>query len=159
MIIAAFLIAAMLLVLYFDITRYIIPNWLCGLLLILYPVALYMVPHAVDWQRALMAMGIVFAIGYILFARGLMGGGDVKLLIACSLWVGLAKLADFIFTVAILGGLLSVIVYIARKLPPVLQRAQKMPRILQAGEPIPYGIAIAMGFLLMLKMGNIPAAM
>lgn len=156
MLITVFLICAMLLVLYFDITRYIIPNWLCGLLLILYPIGVYMAAVPVDWQKGLMAMGIVFVVGYIIFSRNWMGGGDVKLLIVTSLWVGLAKLMDFMFFVAVLGGVLSVILYVARKLPPVAQRAQKLPRILRAGEPVPYGIAIAIGFLLMIKMGNIP---
>ncbi|MFO0388483.1 MAG: prepilin peptidase [Alphaproteobacteria bacterium] len=155
MLITVFLICAMLLVLYFDITRYIIPNWLCGLLLILYPIGVYMSAVPVDWQKGLMAMGIVFVVGYIIFSRNWMGGGDVKLLIVTSLWVGLAKLMDFMFFVAILGGVLSVALYIVRKLPLVVQRAQKMPRILRVGEPVPYGIAISIGFLLMMKMGNI----
>ncbi len=157
MLIAVFLIIAMLLVLYFDITRYIIPNWLCGLLLLLYPIAVYMAAVPVDWQKGLMALAIMFAIGYVAFARNWMGGGDVKLLVACSVWVGLARLMDFAFTVAILGGVLSVVLYLVRKLPPVVNRAQKLPRIMRVGEPVPYGIAIAFAFFLMMKMGNIPA--
>jgi prepilin peptidase CpaA len=157
MLITGFLIGAMLLVLYFDITRYIIPNWLCGFLLLLYPIGVYMAAVPVDWQKGLIAMGIVFAVGYIIFSRNWMGGGDVKLLIVTSLWIGLAKLMDFMFFVAILGGVLSVVLYVARKLPPIVQRAHKLPRILRVGEPVPYGIAIAIGFLLMMKMGAIPA--
>lgn len=124
----------------------------------MYPVAVYMAPVAVDWQKGLIAMAITFAVGYVVFSRNWMGGGDVKLLIACSIWVGLAKLMEFIFVVAILGGVLSVALYIVRKLPFIVNRAARLPRILRVGEPVPYGIAIACGFLIMLKMGNISAA-
>lgn len=157
MIIVAFLIFAMLAVLWFDVRRYIIPNWLCGFLLILYPVAVFMAPAPVDWKEGLIAMAIVFAVGYIVFARNWMGGGDVKLLIASSPWVGLSSLMEFIFTVAILGGVLSVAVFMVRKIPVVASKGAALPRVLRSGEPIPYGVAISIAFLLMMKMGKIPA--
>lgn len=155
MIITLYLLFCMLAVLWFDTTRYIIPNWLNASLLVLYPVAVYLAPTSVDWQHALLGTAIVFAVGYLIFAKGWMGGGDVKLIVVCSLWVGWAGLLDFVVLFAILGGVLSVALYAGRKAMPYL-KLQKLPRILQDKQPVPYGIAIALAFLLMMKMGKIP---
>lgn len=157
MILTLYLLFCMLAVLWFDATRYIIPNWLVGSLLLLYPVAVYLAPQPVDWQMALACMLGVFAIGYIVFARGWMGGGDVKLITVCSLWVGLDKLIDFIFLFAVFGGLLSLALYIGRKLVPWLKLKKLPPKIFQEGAPVPYGIAIAFAFLMLLYQGEIPA--
>ena len=74
--------------LWLDCTRYTIPNWLVGSLLVLYPVAVYLSPEAVDWKMAMVAMLLVFAVGYIIFSLRVMGGGDVKLITVLALWVG-----------------------------------------------------------------------
>ena len=95
-----YLIFSMLAVMWFDATTYRIPNWLVASLLLLYPLAVYFGHGAVHWQPALLAMGIVFALGYVVFALKWMGAGDIKLITACALWVGLKHLADFIFAMA-----------------------------------------------------------
>jgi prepilin peptidase CpaA len=157
---SAFLLFSMLAVIWFDATRYIIPNWLVGALLIAYPAAVVMAPQPVDWPMALLGMAIVFAVGYFIYARKWMGGGDIKLIIACSLWMGWAHLLDFIFLFALLGGALSLVVWGARKLQPFVLKpatSAKLPRILRDGEPIPYGLAIAAAFLTMMWMGQVPA--
>jgi prepilin peptidase CpaA len=157
--IPAFLLFCMLATIWFDATRYIIPNWLVGALLAVYPLAVVMAAQPVDWPMALAGMAIVFAVGYVVFAMKWMGGGDIKLIIACSLWVGFSNLLDFIFLFALLGGLLSVVVWSVRKLEPLLltpARMATLPRILRNGEPVPYGLAIAAAFLLLMWMGRIP---
>ncbi len=155
MIITVYLVFCMAAVLWFDLTRYIIPNWLTGSMLVLYPVAVFMAPVPVDWKYALLGMLITFVVGYIAFARRWMGGGDIKLIVVCSLWMGFSRLVDFVFMVALLGGVFSVAVYVLRKLPVVLKKAGTLPRILRDGEPIPYGVAIAIAFLIMMWMGNV----
>jgi prepilin peptidase CpaA len=159
-VIVVYLIFSMLAVLWFDSTSYIIPNWLVGLLLLTYPVAVYMAPHAVDWKMATAGMGVVFVVGYIIFAMKWMGGGDIKLMTVLSLWVGLRALPDFIFIVALIGGVFAVGVWVIRKALPYLPKkpdSAPLPRILRDNEPIPYGIAIAFTFLLLMWMGKIPA--
>jgi prepilin peptidase CpaA len=153
---ALFLVAVMLVVLWLDVTRYTIPNWLNAVLLIAYPLAVWRAPVAVDWPMALAGAAIVFAAGYVVFSRGWMGGGDIKLITVCALWVGWQHLLDFIFIFALLGGALSLLVWGVRKLLPHVT-SRPLPRILQNGAPVPYGVAIALGFLLMLWMGRIPA--
>lgn len=159
-IISIYLIFSMLAVMVSDASRYLIPNWLVGSLLVLYPVAVYMSPYEVDWKMALVAMAIMFAFGYVIFALRFMGAGDIKLLVVCALWVGLQHLLEFVFTVALFGGLLSLLLWGARKALPLLPvvREKKLPRVLCNGQPVPYGLAIATAFLLLLRDGHLLVA-
>ncbi|NCY24974.1 MAG: hypothetical protein EBX37_08925 [Alphaproteobacteria bacterium] len=157
-VIAVYLIFSMLAVLWLDTTRYTIPNWLVGGVLLAYPFAVFASPLPVDWQMAVAGAAVVLVLGYIVFTLRLMGGGDVKLIAALALWVGLKHLADFVFIVALLGGVLSIFLWAFRKLLPYIPgkpKKESMPRILREGEPVPYGIAIALGFLIMLWTGKI----
>lgn len=152
-----YLLFSMLAVIYFDMTRFIIPNWLTASVLLLYLLAVYMSPAGIDWQMALMATLAVFIIGYGIFVLGWMGAGDIKLLIACAPWVGWGdNLVYFLMLVSILGGLLAVAIWGLRKLLPLVPREMKLPRILQNGQPIAYGPAIAVGFLMMMWGSRIP---
>ncbi len=157
-VIAIYLIFSMLTVLWFDVRHYLIPNWLVGSLLIVYPLAVWLAPVAVDWKMALAAMLGVFAVGYVVFALKWMGAGDIKLITVCSLWVGLGGLADFIFLFAMIGGLFSIALLVVRKWNVFLPvpKSGQLPRVLRSGEPVPYGVAIASAFLIMLVMEKIP---
>lgn len=156
-IIILYLISSMLAVMYYDATRFIIPNWLVGGLLLVYPLAVFLSPVAVDWKMDLLGMLGTFVLGYFIFALRVMGGGDVKLIIVLSLWVGLQKLYVFGLDFALLGGVLSIAVLLLRKiLPFVVSKKVKLPRIFRNREPVPYGLAIAGAFLLMLFSGEIP---
>ncbi|MGD9783078.1 MAG: prepilin peptidase [Hyphomicrobiaceae bacterium] len=88
---------------------------------------------------------IVFAVGFAIFAAGLIGGGDVKLLAASALWFGLHDLPTYLFTVTVLGGLLAMVFLILRGyFPEGSVRAPGWVLRLQATETgVPYGIAIA----------------
>ncbi len=156
-IISLYLIFSMCAVFYYDATRFIIPNWLVGGLLLIYPIAFFM-PHApIDWKMDLAAMLLTFAIGYFVFALRLMGGGDVKLIIVLALWVGWSKLAMFGFNFALLGGALSILLIIIRKiLPYAISNKEKLPRVLRDRQPVPYGLAIAGAFLMMMFSGDVP---
>lgn len=154
----AALTALMCLVIYLDATRFTIPNWLNGLIIALYPFYVLMSPVAVNWQHGLIAFAIVLVVGFAIFAMKWMGGGDIKLLVATALWIGFSQLADYIIVVALLGGALSLLVVMLRKLAPyVLKYSQEkpLPRLLRDGEPMAYGLAIALGFLGFLWTGNI----
>lgn len=154
------LTALMLLVIYFDATRYIIPNWLVGMLLAAYPVMLLMTPHVVEWLPALGVMAATFVVGYGIFAMRWMGGGDIKLLTACALWAGFPKVLDLVLMTAVFGGLLALILILVRKFLPMtlpkLAAHPKLPRLLQLDQPLPYGLAIAAAFLLLLWQQQLP---
>jgi prepilin peptidase CpaA len=158
-IIVLFLFFSMACVIFFDITRFIIPNWLVGGLLLLYPVAVALSPTPIDWQTSLICMLAVFAVGYVVFAMSWMGGGDIKLITVLALWVGLEKLPEFMLGFAVLGGILSLSVWLTRKaLPFITAKRDTLPRILREGEPVPYGVAIAIAFTVLLYQQAIPAA-
>src|SRR5437660_11875802 len=69
-----------------------VPNWLTATLACLFPVAALAFGHDVNWLSHLAAGLIVLVAGAAMFHFGLMGGGDVTLLAAVSLWMGLGQL-------------------------------------------------------------------
>lgn len=158
MIIGAFLLIAMGLVVIFDASRYIIPNWLVAILLAAYPVAVIMSPVQVDWLMAVVGMLIYFAVGFGMFTLRWMGGGDVKLFTVLALWVGWGpKLFTFFVGFSLLGGALTIFLLVTRGLLPK-SKQDKLPRLLQRGAPVPYGLAIAGAFVWLLLNGSIPLA-
>jgi prepilin peptidase CpaA len=78
--------------------------------------------------------GGVFLVFALAFALGMMGGGDVKLVTAVSLWLPLGAVAKLLVVMSIAGGLLTVAMLIAHR------RAKGAAPL-----EIPYGIAIACG--------------
>jgi len=95
------------------------------------------------WQNFAM-MGAMLGLGTLLFARGAMGGGDVKLLAALALWFGPLGGLRMLVAVAIVGGVEAIVVTLLRLLPwPDAQRQQLA--LIRRGEPLPYGMAIAIG--------------
>lgn len=154
MIFALTLTAFMAAVIVIDATKYVIPNSLNFFLLILYPFAAYLLGLA--WPMALLAAGITLVIGMGIFALGFMGGGDIKLLVVLMLWTGWhVTSAYFLFLTGVCGGALVIIILLARFLLPVLIKGRELPRIFRRKQPVPYGIAIAAGFLVVLWSGQI----
>ncbi|WP_119166821.1 A24 family peptidase [Algihabitans albus] len=135
-----------------DLRRYLIPDT-CSLIL-LASFALYALTGATQgaWPLHLAIFALVFLIGLGLFAAGLAGGGDVKLLAATALWAGPALLAGLVVIMSLAGGLLAVIVltriWWLRRLAPADLREHLGASIAQ--QPIPYGVAIASGGLFVL---------
>ena len=152
-IIKLYLVFSMCAVMWLDVTRFRIPNWLCAGVLLAYGAAMLIVP--MPWISGLQALAIFFAVGYVLFALRLMGGGDVKLLAVCALWVGLPHAADYISLVAIIGGVYALALWLGRKVLALLPLKKVLPRLLREGEPIAYGVAIALAFLWMMYKGQV----
>ena len=81
----------------------------------------------------------VFALLAAAFYAGMMGGGDVKLAAALALWFSPLSTLRFLIFMSIAGGLLTLGVV-------GLHRLRK-----KAGKPqVPYGVAIAVGGLIIL---------
>lgn len=145
---------------YTDATRYIIPNWLNGFILVLYIPFAFLAPE-LDWLSGIYAFLIVFICSYPLFYFNLVGGGDVKLLCVLALWCGLNQiLLQFIVYTGLLGGLLSLLLLGIRPLAAWLgskfERPLPIPKVLTYGQPIPYGLAITIAFLILLWNGSVP---
>jgi prepilin peptidase CpaA len=92
-----------------DIRERRIPNPLTAGLAVLYPIYVLVSPTPVAWAAALGLASVVFLVGLALFARNLIGGGDVKLIAAVSLWAGLEHFVWFMLITTMAGGALSVI--------------------------------------------------
>lgn len=102
-----------------------------------------------------MHYGIGFALlagGAFLFARGLIGGGDVKLLAAAGVWMGFNDLAAYLALVALIGGGLALAVLILRRFsgrPGFLETLPWIGREMTGDEGVPYGVAIGLAAILL----------
>lgn len=161
----ALLVACMLLVMYLDVTKFTIPNWLNATVLILYPLMFLFTPHPVSWQEALIVFGITFVCGVLVFAARVMGGGDIKLIMALAPWLGYKAVLPFYFNMALAGGALGVFILVTRPVVVYafgrMNKLEKLPRLYNFSGglrhyPMPYGVAIAISFLILLLTGKIP---
>jgi len=101
-----------------------------------------------DIWKNLLAFAVMLAIGTLLFSRGWLGGGDVKLLAAIALWFDISGGLALIAYVSIGGGLLALGFIVARRLIPAAKNGGVRPPALRPRGPIPYGLAIAAGTLM-----------
>ncbi len=117
-----------------DLRSRIISNWLCALVAAL-AVPWWLVSGAPLWPTLGIQLALMvgtFAVFAFAFARGWMGGGDVKLLTALALWMQPPVFLKLLVLMSALGGVLTLVTVI-------VHRRQKRP-----GQPkIPYGVAIA----------------
>lgn len=92
----------------------------------------------------------VLAITFGMFVMGWFGGGDAKLLAAIALWVGFGHLLDYIFVVAIAGGVIASAFELFRSgpLPVQLAHVPWAQRLHNKNSGIPYGLALAAGALI-----------
>ena len=99
------------------------------------------------WQSHLIAGLGTFVITLILFAVGVIGAGDSKLISAFALWVGLQNIMGFMFYMALFGGILGILTLIMKKKTvfPNAKAGSWIERAQSGESAVPYGIAIAFG--------------
>ena len=88
----------------------------------------------------------VLAFCFALFALNWIGGGDAKLAAAIAVWTGpFAPLLEWAILAAILGGVLTLVILAARRLPlPVMLAGHTwIARLHDAKTGVPYGIALS----------------
>jgi prepilin peptidase CpaA len=126
-----------------DLRRLVIPNPVVLGLCVLWPLQLASAPvvSLAAAGGAALCAAAVFAVGALLFSCGLMGGGDVKLLAAATLWAGSGSTPALLITTAVLGGLLSLALLSPLALRAVLAPAAAVHAAKRM--PVPYGVAIA----------------
>ncbi len=125
-----------------DLRRFLIPDELSIALLVL-ALAYGLVTPGFDWVSHIVAPLGFFAIGLVVFARGWMGGGDIKLLTALAAWSGLHGLLPLLVGVALAGGVVALFLLIARR----VRAGKPGPRLFERGAPLPYAVAILGGVL------------
>jgi prepilin peptidase CpaA len=99
-----------------DVRRLIIPNRYCLAIVLLYPLHVLASSAPVDWTGGLIVGAALLVAGFALFALGLIGGGDAKLLAAAAPWAGPALLPEFVLVTALAGGVVGLIAIFHRRL-------------------------------------------
>jgi prepilin peptidase CpaA len=131
-----------------DLTSFRIPNRLTAAMVVSWPLAAIATDMTlVDASVTIVVALIVFAMGFSLFAANLLGGGDVKLLAAATLWVGAGQTLAFVTYTAIGGAVLAIALVLFRRMP-LPEAAASRDWVLELHSrhrAMPYGVAIAAG--------------
>ncbi len=133
-----------------DALTFTIPNRIPAAMLVLYPAWVAAAWPAVDPLSGLAVGAGIFALGFAAFARGWLGGGDVKLLIALGVWAGTARIVETMIVIVMAGGLLALAmlaVLTFRRLPFTMRGKSIQATASLTRQRIPYGVAIALGGL------------
>ena len=127
-----------------DLRRLVIPNRLTAAVCLLWPAHLATAaePFWPAAPAAIISAAAVFAGGALFFARGWIGGGDVKLLAATTLWTGAAATPLLLLLTALFGGMLALLVMgpLGAQIAAVRGGPVSSPATRMA---VPYGVAIA----------------
>lgn len=136
-----------------DIATRLIRNEVCLALALLGIAGQFASP--IQISESLIAVTILFLLLLVIYQRRLIGGGDVKLLVALAIGLPLAGVIQLLTITALAGGVLALVHLMMRVLP--------YPRLAPAGSsfvrrvyaierwrhlrhaPLPYGVAIACG--------------
>jgi prepilin peptidase CpaA len=101
------------------------------------------------WENAVVFVAVL-VVGTFLFGRGILGGGDVKLLAVVCLWFDLRGSLGLLTSVMIAGGILALLILAARMFTS--NKTNNRIAVLNKNAGIPYGIAIAAGALITLAV-------
>jgi prepilin peptidase CpaA len=135
-----------------DFLHYIIPNRTPIIVTMAYGAVACFMPLPFLIGGAATGLG-VFAVGAFLFARGWMGGGDVKLIGAVALWAGPSLLSHFAVATCLAGTALALVILspLGRRMPlPSPEALGLAGGGSPARQPMPFGVAIAAGGLFVL---------
>lgn len=96
------------------------------------------------------AGAVVLTAAFACFAFGWVGGGDAKLAASIALWFGFDHLLEFLLYASLFGGALTLLLLQARQwpLPYALCKQGWLLHLHHKETGIPYGIALALGALL-----------
>jgi prepilin peptidase CpaA len=119
-----------------------IANWKTAAVALLAP-AWWVANGLQLWPDMAMQLGMalaVFAVFLAVFHFGLMGGGDVKLIVALSLWLPFGAFVTMLMVMSIAGGIVTIVMIIERQIV-------RNTKVIE----IPYGVAIAFAGILAIR--------
>ena len=142
-----------------DLKWRIIPNTVPVLV-----IALYGVRVGTNWPDAALVGDLAVAaaalvIGFIMFARGWLGGGDAKLIAALALWAGPLHMLPMAFVISLSGGVMAGVMLLTAVVTRPQTAGNSAGGVAAGGgddgaamtpvmrRPIPYAVAIAAGGL------------
>jgi prepilin peptidase CpaA len=105
------------------------------------------------WHDMLMhiaAGALVLVVAFGCFAMGWVGGGDAKVVACVALWFGFDHLLEYLVYASLFGGALTLLLIQFRQwpLPYALAGQDWLNRLHDRQAGIPYGIALALGALM-----------
>jgi len=145
----AALAIALLVAAFTDLRSRRIGNWLTGSIALGAPLFWWACGLAL-WPAIALQLAVAlatFAVLAVLFALRAMGGGDVKLLTALSLWIAPLPFLNLLIMMALLGGVLTIVF-----------GAWHVMRRQRDKLAIPYGVAISMAGLWVLGTNYLPSS-
>lgn len=100
-----------------------------------------------NWRSHLIAGAIMLVVTAIMYATRTLGAGDSKLAAAYGLWAGLLGLCDFIFFMALTGGILGLAAMFmkGRTIMPGVREGSWLAVLAGGKGALPYGVAIFAG--------------
>jgi prepilin peptidase CpaA len=119
-----------------------IANWKSATIALLAPIG-WFASGLQPWPDMAMQIAValaVFAVFLAVFHFGLMGGGDVKLIVALALWLPFSAFVMMLMVMSIAGGIVTIVMIIERRI------ARNSNEI-----EIPYGVAIAIAGILAIR--------
>ena len=146
-------IALLLYVATIDIATRLIRNEICLALAFLGIIG--GLANPMQLGQSLVVAAVLFLVLFVIYQRGMIGGGDVKLLVALAVGLPLTGVVELLTVTALAGGVLAAMHMMMRHLPhPKLAPAgSSLVRRVYVVErwrhlrhaPLPYGVAIACG--------------
>lgn len=108
------------------------------------------------------------ALLWLPWLKGQLGGGDVKAAAAGAVWLGFSGLPEYVLLTALMGGIVAAVCYLLSSLAARRQIRSNLtsaavtlevPAVPLRGQPgrvsVPYGLAVAMGYLTVLWTGGL----
>ena len=119
-----------------------IANWKTATVALLAPLWWY--ANGLDpWPDMAVQLGCalaVFAVFLLAFHFGMMGGGDVKLIVALALWLPFSSFLTMMMVMSIAGGIVTLIMMSESRIKKNRENIE-----------VPYGVAIAIAGLLAIR--------
>lgn len=139
----------------YDYRTYRIPNNISLILLALFPIAyllgslpsvqpIFGFPVSGVLQNALLGFLVVTLVTLPQYLLGWMGGGDFKVIMTSSLWVGFINLQYAAFWMTLAGGVLAMTYILLRK-QKQWSEINFLKPVYAKTRGVPYGIAISFG--------------
>ena len=134
-----------------DVTGFVIPNWVSLSVAVLFFIAAAVLPVDTAWASHLGAAAAVLMGGLVIYAMRILGGGDIKLITALSLWAGFEHLPMLLLYIALGGGIMALAPIVLRRVllsvTIHVPAIEGLSRTRRAGDTrnLAYGVAIAAG--------------
>lgn len=139
-----------------DVKGMIIPNYLHAVILLGFSLAFGSAYFAgVDVFSSVVLHAVVascvFVFTFLLFVFRVFGGGDAKIISVLSLWMTGSSIIDFLFYIAIIGGVFGLLAMVIKKIKPFSRAGPEswLGRLQNGEGVVPYAVPISAAFLVM----------